>query len=228
MSMNKEKVKKNFNTVAKGYDRLKTQIIPRYREVEKLMQSYILLPRNTRARILELGTGTGQWASRILKRFPNAHYNGVDFSENMLSLASHNLRCYADRVNLQNLDLNRATLTGRYDLIYSSFALHHIEDKQKFFKMIHKLLKRKGRFLYIDVTSAHSRNLEKLFMESWKNFMRNSACPNNRLRKVITDHLENDIPETVENQLQFLQSAGYKNYELIWRFEKFAAFYAQK
>ncbi len=226
--MNENKVKKNFNTVANGYDRFKTQIIPRYREVEKLTQSYVLLPEDTKAKILELGTGTGQWASRILKLFPNAHYNGVDFSENMLALASHKLKNYADRVNLQKLNLNKDTLTGRYDLIYSSFALHHIEDKQKIFKMIHKLLKRKGRFLYIDVTSAHSRNLEKLFMESWKNFMRNSACPNNRIRKVITDHLENDIPETVENQLQFLQSAGYKDYDLIWRFEKFAAFYAQK
>jgi len=226
--MSKEKVKKNFNTVAKGYDRFKTQIIPRYREVEKLMQRYVLLPKDTRVKILELGTGTGQWASRMLKRFPNAHYHGVDFSDNMLSLASHNLKSYADRVNLQNLDLNKDTLTGRYDLIYSSFALHHIEDKQSFFKMIHKLLKRKGCYIYIDVTIAHSRTIEKLFMESWKNFMKNSACPNNRIRKVITNHLENDIPETVENQLKFLQSAGFKNHELIWRFEKFAAFYAQK
>jgi ubiquinone/menaquinone biosynthesis C-methylase UbiE len=226
--MNENKVKNNFNTVAKGYDRFKTQIIPGYREVEKLMQSYVLLPKDSRVNILELGTGTGQWASRMLKRFSNAHYNGVDFSENMLSLASQNLRSYADRVNLQNLDLNRDTLTGRYDLIYSSFALHHIEDKQIFFKMIHKLLKRKGRFLYIDVTSAHSRNLEKLFMESWERFMRKSACPDNKIRKIINDHLEHDIPETVENQLKFLQRAGYKNYELIWRFEKFAAIYAQK
>ena len=103
-----------------------------------------------------------------------------------------------------------------------------MKDKQNFFKMIHKLLKRKGRFLYIDATIAHCRNLEKLFMESWGNFMRNSACPNNKIRKVLTDHLENDVPETVESQLKFLRSAGFKNYELIWRFEKFAAFYAQK
>jgi tRNA (cmo5U34)-methyltransferase len=226
--MNKEKVKNNFNTVAKGYDRFKTQIIPRYREVEKLMQSYVLFPKDKKVKILELGSGTGQWASRMLKQFPNAHYNGVDFSENMLALASHNLRSYADRVNLQNLDLNKDTLTGRYDLIYSSFAIHHVENKQIFFKLIHKLLKRKGRFLYIDVTRAHSRNIEKLFMKNWENFMRNSACPNNRIRKVITDHLENDMPETVENQLKLLQSAGYKYYELVWRFEKFAAFYAQK
>jgi tRNA (cmo5U34)-methyltransferase len=226
--MNKEKVKNNFNTVAKGYDRFKTQIIPRYREVEKLMQSYVLFPKDKKVKILELGSGTGQWASRMLKQFPNAHYNGVDFSENMLALASHNLRSYADRVNLQNLDLNKDTLTGRYDLIYSSFAIHHVENKQIFFKLIHKLLKRKGQFLYIDVTRAQSRNLEKIFMESWKNFMRDSECPNNRIRKIINDHLEHDIPETVENQLKFLRSVGYKNYELIWRFEKFAAFYAQK
>jgi len=93
--------------------------------------------------------------------------------------------------------------------------------------MIRKLLKRKGQFLYIDVTIAHSLNLENIFMESWRNFMRKSAWPNNKIRKIIHDHLENDLPETVENQLKLLQSAGFKDYELIWRFEKFAAFYAQ-
>ena len=132
--MNENKVKKNFNTVAKDYDKVKIQIIPRYREVEKLIESYARLPKDTRVTILELGTGTGQWASRMLKKFPNAHYSGVDFSENMLVLASHNLRGYADRVTIQNLDLNKDALTGRYDLIYSSFVIHHIEDKQKFFK----------------------------------------------------------------------------------------------
>jgi len=58
--------------------------------------------------------------------------------------------------------------------------------------------------------------------------MRKSPWPNHKIKRMIDDHFENDVPESVENQLNFLREAGFKSYEIVWRHEKFAAFYAQK
>ena len=226
--MRKAIVKKTFDNAARDYDRIKVQIVPKYREAERLIQGYIDFPDTKRFSILELGTGTGSWASRMLKRFPKAQYYGIDFSEKMLETASHKLKRYADRIDLWNLDLNRESLSGRYDLIYTAFTLHHVEDKRSLFKVLHGLLKKNGIFLFMDVTIAGNPKLEARFMDSWKQFMYDSEWPNSKIRTIIDDHLKNDLPETVARQFEFLKDAGFSGYDVIWRYEKFTAFHAVK
>ena len=79
--MKKAIVKQTFDKAAGEYDKIKVQIIPRYREMERLIQEYITLPQNRRINILELGTGTGKWAAKMLNTYPKAHYYGIDFSD---------------------------------------------------------------------------------------------------------------------------------------------------
>lgn len=225
--MSSKAVKATFDKAAKDYDRIKIQIVPKYREAEALIQGYLTFPKSRRLSILELGTGTGKWASGILRAFPKARYHGIDFSEQMLQLASRRLKRFAHRVRLENLDLNQETPTGKFDLIYSVFTIHHIRDKHGFFRDLRTLLKPDGLFLYADITIASAPDLEELFLDSWKAFMRNSSWPNHKIKRIIDDHLENDIPETVETQLQYLREAGFRSCDLIWRHEKFAAFHAR-
>ena len=202
--------------------------MPKVREVERLVRTYVPFPKNKRIHVLELGTGTGKWASGALREFPKAQYHGIDFSEQMLQVASHRLKRYTDRILLENLDLNREMPSGRFDLIYSAFTIHHIRDKRKLFKNLWNLLKPDGLVLYIDITIAENPSLEARFLESWKAFMRNSSWPNRKIKTIIEDHLENDIAETVEAQLAYLKDARFRNRELLWRNEKFAAFHAQR
>ena len=226
--MSSDPVRQTFDEAAKRYDTIKVQIVPKVREAERLVRSYITFPKNQRIRILELGTGTGKWASGVLREFPQAQYHGVDFSGPMLEVASERLKRSADRIILDNLDLNRQTPRGRFDLIYSAFTIHHIRDKGTLFKNLRNLLKPGGQFLYIDITIAASPSLEARFLENWKAFMRKSPWPNRKIKTIIDDHLENDIPETVEAQLAHLREARFRGYDLIWRHEKFAAFHAQR
>jgi tRNA (cmo5U34)-methyltransferase len=220
-------VKATFDKVAKDYDRIKVQIVPKYREVEALIQGYLTFPKSSHISILELGTGAGKWASGLLRAFPNAHYHGIDCSDQLLQMASQRLKRFSDRVLLESLDLNEEKLTGKFDLTYSVFTIHHIRDKRGFFSDLRTVLKPDGLFLYVDITIANSPDLEKFFMDSWKAFMRNSPWPNHKIKRIIDDHRENDIPETVEIQLQYLRDAGFKSCDLIRRYEKFAAFHAR-
>jgi tRNA (cmo5U34)-methyltransferase len=77
--------------------------------------------------VLELGTGTGETASRVLARHPRAGWTGIDASEPMLDRA---------RERFSGADLRLARLEdplpeGPFDLVISALAVHHLDADGK-------------------------------------------------------------------------------------------------
>jgi tRNA (cmo5U34)-methyltransferase len=221
-------VEKHFDEMARDFEKVKRKVIPGYREIEKCIFSYLPFTPSRKIAVLELGTGTGALALDLLKYFPRATYTGVDFSSKMLELASHRLRKCDKRVTLQNVDLNKVKIVGRYDLIISLFTIHHVINKKKLVKHLCSLLEPGGCFFYADVRLSKNNKLEKRLIEGWKDFMAESGLPKVKIGKVIEDHRKYDLPESIETQLNFLKSAGFKDYDIVWCREKNAAFYAVK
>ena len=78
-------------------------------------------------RVLELGTGTGETAVRILAKHPGAHWTGIDSSRAMLDRA---------RDRLPDADLREARLEdplpeGPFDLVVTVLAVHHLNGDGK-------------------------------------------------------------------------------------------------
>ena len=175
--MGKKSVEKHFDEMARDFEKVKRKVIPGYREIEKCIFSYLPFTQSRKIAVLELGTGTGALALDLLKHFPRATYTGVDFSSKMLEIASHRLRKCDQRVTLQNADLNKVKIAGRYDLIISLFTIHHIVNKKGLLKHLYKMLKPGGCFFYADVAVSKNKRLEKRFIEGWKDFMARSGIP---------------------------------------------------
>jgi tRNA (cmo5U34)-methyltransferase len=77
--------------------------------------------------VLELGTGTGETALRVLARRPGTRWTGIDASEPMLEQA---------RERLPDTDLRLARLEdplpeGPFDLVISALAVHHLDAERK-------------------------------------------------------------------------------------------------
>jgi tRNA (cmo5U34)-methyltransferase len=97
-----------------GYDELQETVVEATRGLEL-------------RRVLELGTGTGETALRILALHPNASWTGVDSSEAMIAGA---------RERLPDADLRLARLEdplpdGPFDLVVSALAVHHLDADGK-------------------------------------------------------------------------------------------------
>jgi ubiquinone/menaquinone biosynthesis C-methylase UbiE len=75
-----------FDRLASEYDELKLRVIPGYRQVHDLALRYASAHRSQR--VLELGCGTGEWASAFFRNHPEADYVAIEFSSNMRDLAS--------------------------------------------------------------------------------------------------------------------------------------------
>jgi tRNA (cmo5U34)-methyltransferase len=81
------------------------------------------------ARVLELGTGTGETARRVLDLHPRATLVGLDASAEMLSRAREVLP--AARVELHEGRLEDPLPTGPFDVAVSVLAVHHLDGPGK-------------------------------------------------------------------------------------------------
>jgi L-threonylcarbamoyladenylate synthase len=102
-------------------------------------------------RILELGTGTGVTAARLLDRHRDASLVGVDTSEEMLAVARSVLP--AERVSLRVGRLEDELPAGPFDLVASALCIHHLDavEKRDLFGRVRAILAPGGRFVIADV-----------------------------------------------------------------------------
>jgi tRNA (cmo5U34)-methyltransferase len=136
------------------------------------------------ARVLELGTGTGETALRVLARHPAAAWVGVDASDAMLARA---------RARLPGADLRLGRLEdelpeGPFGLVVSVLAVHHLaaEAKRDLFRRVASVLAPAGRFVLGDLVVPRPGEAGPIFVD-W----------------------QMDVPDTAADQLEWLGEAGF-------------------
>jgi tRNA (cmo5U34)-methyltransferase len=135
------------------------------------------------ARILELGTGTGETARRVLAHHPGAHLVGIDSSRHMLEEARHVLPA----ADLRVARLEDPLPDGPFDLVFSALAVHHLDaaGKADLFRRVAEALAPGGRFVLADV-----------------------VVPERPEDAVIPCTPGYDLPDPVPDQLEWLSAAG--------------------
>src|SRR2546421_3698805 len=121
--------------------------VPGYEELEEAVAAATAGSRPQT--VLELGTGTGETALRMLARHPGARWTGIDASERMLDRA---------RERLPHADLRLARLedplpAGPFDLVVSALAVHHLDadGKRGLFARVAEVLRDGGAFVLGDL-----------------------------------------------------------------------------
>jgi tRNA threonylcarbamoyl adenosine modification protein (Sua5/YciO/YrdC/YwlC family) len=102
-------------------------------------------------RILDLGTGTGETARRVLARHPQASLVGVDENEEMLAVARSRLP--GERVELRVGRIEEPLPPGPFDLVTSALCVHHLDGagKADLFGRVCAVLAPGGQFVMGDV-----------------------------------------------------------------------------
>lgn len=103
-------------------------------------------------RILELGTGTGETARRVLRDYPRARLTGIDVSAEMIAVAKRLLP--ADQIDELTVGALQDPLPeGPFDIVISALTIHHLDGagKADLFERLARVLRPKGRFVMGDV-----------------------------------------------------------------------------
>ena len=173
--------------------------IPVYDE----LQDELVAASGSRARrILELGTGTGETAGRLLDRYPDAVLVGIDESESMLAAAREALP--AERVELRTQRLEEPLPDGPFELVASALAVHHLDGvaKADLFTRVHRVLEPGGRFVLADVVVPDD--------------------PGDAVTSLTPGF---DKPSSVDEQLEWLAGAGF-HATVAWRHRDLAVIVA--
>jgi len=120
--------------------------------------------------ILELGSGPGHLAERILQCCPIRRYVALDFSAAMHDLARERLRSFLDRVEFVQRDFRNpdwGTALGRFDAIVTMQAAHETRHKRHlpaFIRAAKQRLVRSGVLLYSDHYAEDGSDKNPLLM----------------------------------------------------------------
>jgi tRNA threonylcarbamoyl adenosine modification protein (Sua5/YciO/YrdC/YwlC family) len=101
--------------------------------------------------VLDLGTGTGETARRLLEAHPYAFLVGVDVSGAMLDVARDSLP--PGRFELHLASIEEELPEGPFDVVTSALAVHHLSgpEKAELFVNVRQALRPGGRFVLGDV-----------------------------------------------------------------------------
>jgi tRNA (cmo5U34)-methyltransferase len=174
-----------FHFHAAEYLQLMCSHMPGY---ERLQDAAAAATGRGAARLLELGTGTGETARRVLARHPGAALVGIDASADLLAVAA-----------LPGADLRVARLEdplpeGPFDLVFSALAVHHLDGpgKADLFARVAAVLAPGGRFVLADV-----------------------VVPDDPADAVTPLNPDYDRPSRVVEQLAWLREAGLEP-SVVW------------
>ncbi len=181
--------------------------IPHRTEGEAVLLDFV--PRDAR-RILDLGTGDGRLLALLRIDRPNAHGVALDFSPTMLDAARERFRG-DDKIQVVEHNLNDSLPQfGEFDVIVSSFAIHHAPDERKrtLYAEIFQTLAPGGIFCNLEHVSSETPALHARFYQA--------------LGLTEDDEDPSNILASVEVQLRWLREIGFHDVDCYWKWLELA------
>jgi tRNA (cmo5U34)-methyltransferase len=169
-----------------------------------------LLPERVE-RVLDLGTGDGLTLALVLAARPDARGVGLDFGAEMLRRAAER---FGDdgRVELQAHDLDEPLpeTIGRFDVVVSSFAIHHCPPPRQraLYAEIFDVLVAGGVFINAEHVDSPTPELHEQFLRA--------------MGRTLADDDPSNQLVGVEQHLTWLNACGFRNVDCIWKWRELA------
>lgn len=212
-------LKEHFNREAEAFDKQVLKNIPKYPEMITALINAIP-DKKENPKILDLGCGTGNITLKVLEKFPNAQITCLDLSENMIKIAKNKLEQY-ESIEYIIGDFTKTEITEKYDAIISSLALHHIpndKEKQEMYHAIYEALNESGVFYNADVIQGNSQYNEELNNNVAARDMLDNGSTQEEISELNGKRDANDIPTTIYNHIKMLETVGFKEIDVIWKY----------
>lgn len=218
-----------YDQISQKYTTLLDRAIPRYREMLETLLHHI--PNyTTPLKILELGCGTGNLTALIIHKYPQSSVVVVDISSAILEECKNRFR-HNKNIQYLQTDFNDLHLEmNDFDLVLSSIAIHHIqdEDKQHLFKKIHSYLKPNALFLFADQCRGATNKIYQKHIAQWKVEAFKLGSSESDWDMWMSHQSQHDFHTTAQEQMTWMETAGFKNIDILWRNLLWTIFYSTK
>jgi demethylmenaquinone methyltransferase / 2-methoxy-6-polyprenyl-1,4-benzoquinol methylase len=150
-------VQNMFTRIARRYD-LMNRLMTGGQDMRWRRQVIHLAQLKPNARLLDLGTGTGDLAREALAHFPRAKVIAADFTLEMMRVGQKRGPLHFSSADALRLPFGDST----FDAVVSGFLMRNVIDLQKALQEQHRVLKKGGRMVILDTTRPKKNLLSPL------------------------------------------------------------------
>jgi tRNA (cmo5U34)-methyltransferase len=188
-------------------------------EVFGILTTILPYERDQALRLLDIGSGHGVAAAAVLDAFPNSTAIGLDISEAMMEIGRERMARFGDRFRYQVGDFADGTLpsdlSGPFDIVVSSRAIHHItpDAKRRLFADIFEHMATGGCFMDVDNMRQRDDFLKARYAQA------DPPRPGygNRDQQAPRTGGSREHPDPVAEQLESLRAAGFAHVDCYWK-----------
>ncbi len=179
-------------------------------------------------RLLDIGCGAGNYALKLLQKFPGASVTLVDLSAPMLERAHARVQAATvGEVRTLQTDVRHAELpAGAYDVIVAGAVLHHLRDDREWeavFRKLHAALAPGGSLWIFDLIECDLAMVRPILWGRYGDYLESLQGPEYRAG-VLAYIEEEDSPRPLVYQLDLLRAVGFRGVEVLHKHLCFAAF----
>ncbi|MFD0871360.1 class I SAM-dependent methyltransferase [Paenibacillus residui] len=221
-------VKKLFDAGAKDYEWQRRNLIPCFDDFYGMALS-LVESADSSPRILDLGAGTGLFSGLVLQKYPKARLTLIDFSELMLDKARQRFGSQAANVQYIMADYCDYAFTESYDFVISSLSIHHLphDGKRKLFANVYHALREGGVFVNADQARGSTPETDAYYKRRWMASVSASGLPQEMIDASV-ERRKHDINASVEEQIRWMEEAGFTDVDCMYKNLEFAVFYGKK
>ena len=218
-----KEVKEQFSNVSKKYDSQRKYLIPCFKDFYTACLPLVKSLTHAKT-VLDIGAGTGLFTQFIYDVKPHLHYTLTDLSGEMLNVARERFDGEANFQYLE-LDFSKDPLPGKYDIIISGLAIHHLQDadKAKLYKNIFLALNDGGLFINADQVAGKNVLFDSLYKYYWRETVSHSGLDHEALVQAF-ERTKLDKLAPLSTQLKMLEKAGFNEVDCIYKNMNFAVF----
>lgn len=147
-SYDKSTAVSEFESWSRGYDESIVQRLL-FVPTHDILMRYLRDVRVTR--MLDVGSGTGVFSTRLAEEFPQANVLGIDLSLHMLEKGRERLNGLSSRVAYVNGDSEHLPFADNsFDVITCNHSFHHYPNQLHAVEEMHRVLRPGGRLFIVD------------------------------------------------------------------------------
>jgi ubiquinone/menaquinone biosynthesis C-methylase UbiE len=171
--------------------------------------------------LVDLGCGDASLSQILFKNNQISRYIACDLSQPALQLAKANLAAWPSQLELNCLDILEQLgqiPDSSLDLVFSSYAIHHLTDQSKLalFKECTRVLNHSGYFVLIDVM-RHDGQSRNDYLDQYLYMVEKDWVAINSIECArITEHVRaNDFPLSPSEYQALASNAGFHEARLL-------------
>lgn len=216
------------------YDRLQPLRIEHYHFYHELALDFVSFEENQSFRMLDLGPGTSTFQECVLRKYPRCTTRAIEYAQGMIDYSLKRLAPYHDRIDFTQGDLNEGLPAdiGTFDLASSFSAIHHLtaDNKRRLYGQICDALEPGGWFLLVDAMTApfddtvfalgrarQARRLKERFEAAGLDLEKGLEIAG-RSKDLPEDAPDRDRLSRLEDQVNWLEDAGFRSVDHIWHY----------